>query len=154
MESVAALRSRRLRYGLLSLLGLACLITFMVSAIAVSRRAELLEGSGIRYPGTVVTVDQKHLGGGGSLEVLFRTASGERRASITLNDSSPRYRLGQPTVVIVDPVDDDHLSIPGETNQSMTTVVPMIVALVGGFVVFVAGIAGSIRAHRRVRLME
>jgi hypothetical protein len=147
-------RSHRSRFTLMALLGLVLLIGFLISAIAVTRRAEILEGSGMRYSGTVVSVNQKHYGGGGSLEVLFRTPTGERRASITLNDSSPRYRVGQPTDVIVDRADEDHLSIPEETNQSMTTVVPMIVALVGGFVLLVAGVAGLIQTRRRPRTSE
>jgi Protein of unknown function (DUF3592) len=123
----AALRAYRRRCRRLLLVGLPCLIGFAVAANLVEGRASDLELTGARFPGTIVEVHQPRGIGSGSLLVEFQPDTGaKRRATIRLNDGSPPYEAGGATAVIVDPNDPNHLSIPGETNQSSLTVLPMV----------------------------
>jgi hypothetical protein len=154
-DAEAALRAYRRRCRRLLFVGLPCLIAFIVATNLVYGRASDLERTGVRYPGTIVEVDQARGTGSGSLIVEFQADMGVKRwATIRLNDGSPHYGAGEPTVVIVDPNDPDHLSIPGETNQSRISVLPMIALLVAGGLLTIAGIGGLLRARRQASMLR
>ena len=130
------------------------MIAFIVAASLVESRAMRLESMGLRYPGTIVEVQQSRGFGSGSLVVEFQERGVRRRASITLNDSSPAYEVDSPTVVLVDRNDPKHLSIEGETNQSNPTVIPMIALLIAGLFGTTGGIGGLLRASRQASILH
>lgn len=131
--------------------GLVLLVVFTVAAIVVENRAEDLEAHGERIPGTVVNIIQ---GDGGAIEVSFVWRGDGRRERIHLDAESPLYRPGQAIVVLVDPDDPDHVSVPGETNQSPLTVWPMSFALAGSVLALITGIWGLVRSARQRAMLS
>ena len=147
-----ALRSYRLRaWGLLAA-GVVLLIGFMVAASVVEGRADKLDRTGAHVPGVITDVQGQ--GERGAVVVSFVWQGAGRSTRVHLNASSPRYRTGQDVDVVVDRADPDHVSLPGETNQSPATTYPMIFALVGGAVLLGAATASLFRARRQRRLLQ
>jgi hypothetical protein len=128
--------------------GLALLLVFVWGADRVETRREELERTGRRLDGAVVRVRD------GRLDVRFLDGGAVRTARIHLDDESPHYEVGQPVLVLVDPDDEHHLSVPGETNQSPWTIWPMVVALIGGAMAAIAGGWSLVRALRQRRRLR
>lgn len=148
-----ALAKYRNRGLLVLLTGVALLVGFVVAASVVENRAEQLEEVGQRVDGTVVEVNPA-LRSAGNIHIEFVYRNQRRRSVVHLNDSSPRYELGQPVTVLVDPMDEQRVTVPGETNQSQVTVVPMVFALVGGMAATIVGGSMVVRARRQRRVLR
>lgn len=144
-------RYRRKAWGWLAL-GIVLLLAVAIGAVVVDDRETRLERDGARVPGVVAEVGK--LGEGGRIVVAFEWDGRSRRTSIRLDAESPAYTKGQQTTVLVDRQDPDHVSIPGETNQSALTVWPMITALVLGCTLLVGGPWCLARARRQRRLLR
>lgn len=135
------------------LVGGALLVVFVVAASVVENRAEQLEQVGLRVDGTVVEVNPG-LRSAGNIHVAFVHRNRQRRSVVHLNDSSPRYEAGQAVTVLVDPTDEERVSLSGETNQSRLTVVPMILALVVGLYATIVGGSMIVRSRRQRRVLR
>lgn len=148
---VAELARYRLRAVLTSLGGVALLVVFVVGAVVVDDRLERLERIGVRVPGRVSEVD-KALVFSHTVRVAFEYAEMAREAVINLDDESPVYEIGDEVTVLVDPADDDVVTLPGEANQSPWTSWPMVASLIVAGAALGAGVGGlfRVRIQRRV----
>lgn len=132
--------------------GLALLVGFVVAASWVAGAAEELEETGARVPGTVV--ERRGSGEDGSIVVEFSWEEELRTEVVQLDAESPRYQRHQPVTVLVDRDNPGRVSVLGEWNQSELTVLPMVLALVGGVGMLITGVWGLVRARRQRRLLE
>lgn len=151
-EARAFLRRYRQRCWIWTGAGFVFLVVFTVAATVVADREEHLESNGEQVPGTVVNV--RGQGERGAIDVSFVWRGNPRRERIHLDAESPLYRTGQAVVVLVDPDDPKHVSVPGETNQSPLTVWPMIFALVGSVLALITGMWGLVRSARQRNVLS
>ena len=151
-RSKQELRRYRRRALACTFIGLAVFVGFVIAASHVEGRADELERTGARVPGEVTSV--RGQGEGGSIVVEFTWQDRSRRETVHLGADSRRYQVGERLTVLVDPDDPQHVSVPGETNQSSWTVTPMIVALIGSAGMFTTGGWALARARRQRRLLR
>lgn len=85
----------------------------------------------------------------GSVRVSFEYEGATRRETINLDAESPRYEVGQPVTVIVDPDDPARVTLPGETDQSEWGVIAFTVLLVSGAGTALIGVWSVVRSNRQ-----
>ena len=131
------------------LVGVAMLVLFVWAADYVDSRAESLKEHGVRTPGEVIG-----FGRAKSMDVRFQTPDGGPHiARIHLDDASPDYEIGEAVVIIYDPHDIRRVRTIADDNQSPATVLPMVIALVGGVVAMLLGGFGIVRGRRWKKIL-
>jgi len=73
--------------------------------------------------------------------------------TIALTESSGFYAPGEPVTVIYDPGHPSDIRTPSEKNEPRSTVAPLVLALVAGLILLVAGAGTLARARQWRRLL-
>jgi hypothetical protein len=124
---------------------------FVTAASIVENRSKDLQRTGLRVLGTVIATHGA--GENGSVRVAFTSAGQARVTAVHLDASNPRYHGGEHVTVIIDRNDPHHVTLPGETNQSLWTTQLMIYALVVGVFGAVMGSTMLARHHRQLLVL-
>lgn len=149
--AITELRRYRRRAWIWTAVGVVLLAAFLVAVTNLYDDADELEQTGTRVPGTVENV--RGHGERGSVSVAFEYDGVARRETINLDAESHDYELGHPVTVIIDPDDPQHVTLPGETNQSEWGVFVFAILLVAGVGMILIGIGSIVRSnHQRVVL--
>jgi uncharacterized membrane protein (UPF0136 family) len=139
----------------LMVIGFVLLVLFVVAASYVETSAQELLDYGTREVGTVVEIRHPRTRGGtDTLIVEFRVGSAPHRGVLHLDDSSPTYVVRERIPIIYDPQDPNRFRTEADVNQSPWTVWPMIVALVGGTALLIAGVMKIRRGRRFQRILR
>ncbi|MGY2074582.1 DUF3592 domain-containing protein [Blastococcus sp. SYSU DS0828] len=140
----ALARTRRRTMGVFAL-GILSLTGFVVSASVVFDQSAELRASGEQTVGTIEEIRPRQGLTTGSALIRYRVDGVERYETVALGDYTDRYSENQTVTVHYDAADPGHMTIDDQDNQPSWSVLPMIVALVGGLgMVWLAG-------HRWVR---
>lgn len=135
------------------LAGAALLVVAVVVASWMGARSEGLERSGVEVPGRVVDT-----GGGlrlsGSVTVAFEWGGMEQRRTIGLNSNSPRYELGDPVTVLVDPDDPSRVRTTEEPNDPTWSVWLFVATIIAGATGLSVGIVTLRRSRRWRKLLQ
>lgn len=145
-----SLRSSARRAWVLSGIGAALFLVFVVTVNVVENRSHDLQRTGARVDGRIVAVAGS--GEHGSVRVEFAWSGAVRTSVVHLDGSSPRYAVGEPTVVFVDRSDPGRVTLSGEDNQSPLTTGLMILGLVVGVTLMLIGglLVAQVSRARRV----
>ncbi len=131
----------------ISLLGMAT-----AGAIRSGDRTENLEQTGYQVTGVIDSFGGNGLLGGDTVIVRFRSNGQDRNEAIQLNDSSPRYGVGQSVEVLIDPSNPASLTLRGESNDPRTDVWLFSFGFVFGTLALGFVPAGFLAAGRQRRL--
>jgi hypothetical protein len=129
---------RLLRNGLLGLVGLALLVSFVLAADHYANGAEALRESGVVVSGTVIDVDDGTASG--SAIVAYDVAGVRYAEHVDLGDFSGDYEVGDDVDVYYEPGHPTHMTIDDIDNQPGWTVLPMACALVVGLLFIALGL--------------
>jgi hypothetical protein len=89
-----------------------------------------------------------------SVVVEFGPEAELRTARVWLDDSSPRYSVGDQVTVVIDPDHPERVSLLGESNLPPLATWPVDVSLIGGIFAACFGIAAVLRAYRQEYLLS
>jgi hypothetical protein len=113
-------------------LGVLGLVAFLVAVTVVENRNEALRQSGGQAVGTVAELYADAVSTPGRAVVRYTASGGEWYQPVHLGANADNYTEGQKVTVFYDRNDPGRMTIDDEVNQASWTVLPMILALLGG----------------------
>jgi uncharacterized protein DUF3592 len=152
-------RRRRFRRRALvvTLAGIVALMGWLVLIDRAEGQGMTLVARGAHARGVLTEVSPP-LGGGltaGAVDVGYLYDGKYFQGHVFLDDSSPRYRVGQSVVVTVDPSQPQDVTVAGSDNESPSFVWMAVGLLVAGLILLILGLAFLLNGSsfaRRARL--
>lgn len=142
---------RLLRRSLfVALSGVLLLVGFGIAIGVNAGNNDELLATGARTDGVVVAYHDR-IKIPDLIDVQFLRGSQQELAEISLNDSSPRYRVGDQVTVIYDPADPSRVRTDAEENDPGIFLLPVIIALILGLIMMPGGLIGLGRWARRIK---
>lgn len=156
------MRRRLLTPVVVTVVGLAMLVAFVVLVTAAADHSDWLRSNGESTVGTVLGVTQNSGGGrqatytNGSVRVSYRAGARELTATVSLGESARRYRVGQQVTVFYDPANPRDLTIDDAVNQGGWRLLVAILLVTIGVLTVGVGVVVWIRhgLYRRLLARE
>lgn len=146
------LRSLRLAWLSLTLLGAAMLIAFLVLVVHYEGPSLALESSGVHVEGVISSViGQGVAPADGAVDVQYAYAGQSFDTHVYRDDTSPVYHVGEAVTVTLDPSDPHVATVGGSDNEAPAVVWLLAGLLIGGGIAVLLGLAILI-GMRRARL--
>ncbi|HYN99226.1 MAG TPA: DUF3592 domain-containing protein, partial [Actinomycetota bacterium] len=105
---------------------------------------------GRRVPGEVVAYTRSPH----QLVIRFEWKGSSRLEHIRLSEPARPYRPGDPVTVVIDPNDEQHLTVVGEANDPEGLLLVSLLTAIGGLPVVMAGLVILGRAARQRRVLR